>query len=582
MGFRRLIVALSSLATAAALTFLMYRVLAPGGWTVAKATMMVSFGVASLWVGLCLTNGVAGFLILTRRRVVTRTATGARNAHPLPGSEGETLVPHSMLHPTPSCRIAIGLTVRNEDMGAVLPPARRLLGELDAMGAGHAFALFILSDSTDAAAAAEERAVAAFRAADRDPARVRYRRRTDNAGFKAGNIMDFLDRHAAGFELMLVLDADSEMSGRAVLRLVHEMEMTPRLGIVQHLTVGLPAASAFPRLFQFGMRAGMRTWATAQAWWQGDESCYWGHNAVLRIAPFRAHCRLPLLPDGRTILSHDQIEAAMLAGAGWGIRLLPTEDGSFEANPPAMPEFMRRELRWLAGNLEYRHLLGMPGLRPMGRWQLIQAILLFSCTPFYLTFLIAAAAAAATDHTSPFPADAVLTVMLAWASAIYAPKLLGYLEVLLSSEQRARYGGASQLLVGMAAETVFTLLLDAISLVSKTTTTVRLLLGMRPAWTPQNRTDRGVSWMEAARLLWVHTALGVLIFAAFAQAGWVAVLWAAPLAGGLLVAIPFCTVTAAPRFGAWLRQCAVAAVPEELSPPRHALVDGGEYLGQTP
>ena len=177
------------------------------------------------------------------------------------------------------------------------------------------------------------------------------------------------------------------------------MRDDPSLGIIQHLTVGLPASSAFPRLFQFGMRAGMRTWATALAWWQGDECVYWGHNAVVRIAPFRTHCRLPLLPDGDPILSHDQIEAAMLRGAGWGIRLLAEEDGSYEANPPALPEFMRRELRWLAGNFEYRHLLRMPGLRPMGRWQLVQAILLFGCTPFYLTFLLAAAWAAATDTT---------------------------------------------------------------------------------------------------------------------------------------------------------------------------------------
>ncbi len=546
MVFRRLLVALLSLLTAAALMLLMHRALAPGGWTVAKAVMMGSFGFASLWVGLCFVQGVAGFAILMRHA---------------PGGAG-----WGAGQWIPASRIAIGLTVRNEDMTAVLPPVRRLLDALDAAGAGQAFGLFILSDSTDAAAGAEERAVAAFRASDPDPSRIRYRRRADNARFKAGNIMDFLEHHADGFELMLVLDADSQMSAAAVLRLVREMETNPRLGIVQHLTVGLPASSAFPRLFQFGMRAGMRTWATALAWWQGDECCYWGHNAVLRIAPFRAHGGLPLLPDGRPILSHDQVEAALLAGAGWGIRLLPEEDGSFEANPPALPEFMRRELRWLAGNLEYRHLLRMPGLRPMGRWQLIQAILLFGCTPFYLVLLFAAAFAAATDRESPFPAGAVLAVMLAWAGAIYAPKLLGYLEVLLKPDLRARYGGARGLWVGAAAETVFTLLMDALSVVSKTETTARLLLGMRPAWTPQNRSDRGVSWAEAARLLWLHTVVGLAAFAGFAQAGWGAVFWALPLAGGLLVGVPFCVLTADPRFGGWLRRWRVAAVPEELRP----------------
>ena len=138
-------------------------------------------------------------------------------------------------------------------------------------------------------------------------------------------------------------------------------------------------------------------------------------------------------------------------------------------------------------------------------------------------------------------------------------------QVLASRDKRACYGGAVRMLAGIAAETVFTLLMDAISVVSKTATTARLLLGMRPAWLPQNRAGRGVSWAEAARLLWPHTALGLLTFAAFAHAGWRTVLWAAPLAGGLPLAIPFCVLTASPRFGAWLWRHRIAAIPEELS-----------------
>ncbi len=41
---------------------------------------------------------------------------------------------------------AITVTVRNEDMGTVLPPLRRLLDQLDAAGAGERFALFGLAD----------------------------------------------------------------------------------------------------------------------------------------------------------------------------------------------------------------------------------------------------------------------------------------------------------------------------------------------------------------------------------------------------------------------------------------------------
>lgn len=566
MIVRRALVVLIVLTTAAGLAVLLWPLLSPGGWTLAKLLMLVCCLGAAPWVGLCVANGLIGFVILVAGgagsggKALGRTA-GVGEGMGLAQGEGE-------LCPAPPLSTAIAVTVRNEDMAAVLPPLRRLLDELDAAGAGAAFALFVLSDTTEPAAAqAEEHAVEAFRAADPVPARIRYRRRTDNTGFKAGNIMDFLDHHAEGFPLMLVLDADSQMSARAVLRLVHAMQADPSLGIVQHLTVGLPASSAFPRLFQFGMRAGLRTWATAIAWWQGDESCYWGHNAVLRVAAFRAHCRLPLLPGGRHILSHDQVEAAMLCGAGWGIRLLPEEDGSAEANPPALPEFIRRELRWLAGNFEYRHLLGLKGLRPMGRWQLIQAILLFACTPFYVLFLLGAALAAATDRVSPFPAGPALALTLVWAGALYSPKLLGYLELLLSRGKRARYGGAHRLLLGAAAEMAFTLLMDAISALSKTIATVRLACGMRAAWTPQNRTDRGVSWAEAARLLWPHTLLGVVVHAAFASAGMTALLWALPFTGGLLLSVPFCVLTASPRVGTWMQRIGLAAIPEEIAGP---------------
>jgi membrane glycosyltransferase len=327
----------------------------------------------------------------------------------------------------------------------------------------------------------------------------------------------------------------------------------------------LPAPSAFPRLFQFGMRAGMRTWATGQAWWQGDEGPYWGHNAVVRIAPFRAHCRMPILPDGQHILSHDQVEAAVLRAAGWGVRVLPDESGSWEANPPALPEFLRRELRWLAGNMQYRHLLRLPGLRPLGRWQLMQAILLFAGTPLYLLFLLGAATAAATDGISAFPTVPAVALTVGWFGALYAPKLLGYAEVALSPVKRDRYGGLARLVGGAILEIGFTLLLDAISAVAKTGAMLRLPFGRHTGWTPQNRRERGVTWGEASRLLWSQTVLGGLVFAGFVASGWTATLWALPLAGGLLTAIPLCVLTAEPRFGRWLRERQIAAVPEEIS-----------------
>lgn len=547
MAIRRACVMLLALLTVAGLGTLLWHVLAPGGWTLAKLAMLVAFAGTAPWTGLCAANGLIGFVIL----VASRDPTGL--VFPTGGGDRMAM-----------SRTAIALTVRNEDMHDVLPPLRRLLRELDLAGVGDAFTVFILSDSHDPRAVwVERQAVAAFRAADRDPGRIRYRRRDTNSGFKAGNIMDFLDHHGGSFEFMLTLDADSEMSAAAVLRLVRAMQADPTLGIAQHLTVGLPASSAFPRLFQFGMRAGMRTWAIGQAWWQGAEGPYWGHNALVRVAPFRRHCRLPLLPHGRHILSHDQVEAAMLRGAGWGVRVLPYEDGSWEAHPPALPEFLRRELRWLTGNLQYWHLLRMPGLRPLGRWQLVQAILLFANMPFYLLFLLAAATAAASDSTSGFPAAPAIALTAAWLGALYSPKLLGYLEVALSPSTREQYGGLARFAGGIVAELCFTLLVDAVAVVAKTRALLRLAIGTRPGWTPQNRRDRGVGWSEAARLLWPQTLLGLLVFSGFSFAGWPALLWALPLAGGLLAAIPICVLTADPRFGRWLRERQIGSIPEE-------------------
>ncbi|HEX3348486.1 MAG TPA: glucans biosynthesis glucosyltransferase MdoH [Acetobacteraceae bacterium] len=550
-------VALVTIAFAATLAVgaLLVAVLAVGGWTWWKLGILGCFVVMTPWLGLGPGNGLIGFLVLIGARHPARAV--------LPVSGDIETGP--VTAPT-----AIAVTIRNEAMELVLPPVRALLDGLDASGQGGCFTLFVLSDTQDPAlAATEAEAVARFAAAGSTPGRIRYRRRTGNDGFKAGNVMDFLDRLAGGFELAIMLDADSQMSADAVLRLVRIMQRAPRLAIVQHLTVGLPALAPLPRFFQFGMRAGMRTWATGQAWWQGAEGPYWGHNAIIRIAPFRQYCRLPALPDGSRILSHDQVEAARLCGAGWGVCVWAEETGSYEANPPTLPEFLRRDERWMAGNLQYRHLLAMPGLRPLGRWQLLQAILLFSGGPCYTAMLALAAVGIATTGAVHVPAGRLLALALAWPAAVYAPKWLGDAEVLLSRRRRASYGGAGRFLAGVAAETVFTLLLDAIALPHKTLGMTRLALGVRAGWAPQNRRARGVGWREAARMFWPHTLFGIAALVLLATGSRAAALWLLPFVAGLPLAIPFCVLTSSGTVSAWLRRRGIAAIPEEIAPARH-------------
>lgn len=543
MTVQRLVFAFVLSATVIVMMDLMIQVLAPGGWSAVKILLLACFLLTAPWLGICLGNALAGFAILLCARRPARTVL------PVKGDiDGAPI----------TARTALALTVRNEDLRSALPP---LIALLDALAPyGDRFALFVLSDTqSPAAIQAEEAAIATA-------PHIQYRRRAENSAFKAGNVMDFLDHHAAGFDFAITLDADSQMTAQAVLQLVRIMQADPRMGIVQHLTVGLPAASAFPRLFQFGMRAGMRVWATGQAWWQGDCGPYWGHNAILRIAPFRAHARLAPLPDGSPILSHDQVEAAQLRAAGWHVCVWADENGSLEANPPALPEFLRRDERWLAGNLQYRHLLAAPGFNPMGRWQLVQAIMLFLSAPLSTAMLVLATINAAISGAS-VPRGALWHLVLAWAGVIYAPKLLGYAEILLSAHKRARYGGAARFAMGAASELVFTLLLDAISQPSKTLALARVMLGAKPGWLPQNRADRGVGWGESAWLFWPHALLGIAVFATLLSVSAWATLMALPWAGGLLVAIPFCVWTSAPAVSAWLARRGVAATPEERALP---------------
>jgi membrane glycosyltransferase len=547
---RRLAFVLLCLGLALGLSVLLWRVLAPGGWTAWEGAVLLAWLGVVPWLAICAGNALLGAAI----RLFAADPVGL-------------VLPQLRLSPPAAAPLSTALAVclRNEDMAAVLPPLARLLDGLEAAGAGGQFTLWLLSDTQDPAfAGPEAQAAAAFAEARHGrPIPVRYRRRADNAGFKAGNVMEFLDHHAGGHALFLCLDADSEMSAAAVLRLVRCMEADPRLAVLQQLIVGRPADSAFARLFQFGMRAGMRLWATGQAWWQLDAGPYWGHNAILRIAPFRAHARLEPLPDGSPILSHDQIEAVRLQAAGWKLRCLPEEDGSLEGNPPSLPDFLIRDQRWGTGNMQYWRLLRLPGLTAMGRWQLLQAILLFVSAPLWLVLLLAGIGNAATGGAATTPGGALLLLLLAGWLALHAPKLLGYAELLLRPDRAAPYGGRAAVLRGALAELLFTTLADPITLVQKSRFLLGLPFGAGSGWLPQRRAAQGVRWRDAARLLWPQTLLGLGGMAVLLAAGGIAWAWGAPFLLPLVLAVPFCVATADPGLSRWLREHGVCATPEE-------------------
>ena len=396
-----------------------------------------------------------------------------------------------------------------------------------------------------------------------------------------------------------MLDADSLMTGPALTRLVRLMDAHPRLGILQTLVTGLPSRSAFARLFQFGMRHGMRSYTTGSAWWQGDGGPYWGHNAILRLAPFLAHCRLPTLPGrppfGGRVLSHDQVEAVLMRRAGYEVRVLPDEHGSFEESPPSLPDFLKRDLRWCQGNMQYVRLLGLPGVRPLGRLQLLLAILMYAAAPAWLAFVLLgmtqavlpALGAAGDAAPGAFWTKGVFSVGVGLFATMltmsFAPKLAGVAQTLLSPQLRRAYGGAPRIVVSTAVELFFSLLISPVMAVMQSLFIAGMVLfGRTVVWGAQRRSLREVRLAEAFRGLWAPTLLGLALTAT----AWVvvpaALPWLLPVVTGLVLAAPVAWVTASPALGHWLADRGVCAIPEEADPPPELRLAGYADPGPEP
>jgi membrane glycosyltransferase len=307
-------------------------------------------------------------------------------------------------------RVALIMTIRNEDPRRAFARFSAVRDDLVATGEASLIDYFVLSDTSDERIANMEQALCDDWNGRCRGGKLIYRRREVNTDFKAGNVRDFLERWGESYDLMLPLDADSVMSGDAIVRLIRVMQAYPKLGILQSLTVGTPAQSAFARLFQFGMRHSMRSYTMGGAWWSGDCGPYWGHNALIRVRPFRDLCELPVLPGkpplGGSILSHDQLEAALMRRAGYEVRVVPVEGGSYEDNPPALLEFAKRDVRWCQGNMQYWPFITWPGLKMVSRVQIALAILMYlgsaaTTVSIGLALVIAASGGFENRHDRP-------------------------------------------------------------------------------------------------------------------------------------------------------------------------------------
>lgn len=555
LRMRRWLVLALNLASMAGLAWAMGSLLGGRGWSAPTITFMTIYLIGLPWTLLGFWNSVIGFIILRLAPDPAGYVNPALRITP-PSSPIVT-------------RTAVCLCVRNEDVAAAYGRLRTMIESVLATGHGEHFDFHVLSDTSDFEIGALEEVM--FLRLQVEYARVglRYRRRRENAGYKAGNLEEFAARCRGQYQHMIVLDADSVMSGAAMLRLVRAMQANPKLGILQTLVVGRPAESGFTRIFQFGMRHGMRAQTTGGAWWQGSAGPYWGHNAIIRIDPFVEHCKLPVLPGkapmGGWVLSHDQVEAALMRGAGWDVRVTPDEYESWEENPTNLPDFLKRDLRWCQGNLQYLGLLNMPGLKPMGRFQLINAIMMYAGAPMNLLML----AAGLTIALAPHPPDLATSMAFGlYAAALFlgfAPRLLGVLDTLISGRARL-YGGARRMSAGCLLDFVFSFMVGPVMMIAQTVFIVGLCFGKKVMWDAQNRADRSVTLREALHGLWPQLAFGLLTLTILSLAEPVAILWAGLTIFPCILAIPFACVTAGRGFSRLLVKTRLCAVPDEYAP----------------
>jgi len=581
LGRRRLLFATAVFVTYALALLAMARLLGADGFGLVDLVLLACFAAMLPWNVIGFWNAVVGFALLTFVRDPM--------ARIFPGSAVGNAVASRM-------RLAIVMPVYNEDPARAIRHLEQTVASLIGTGALLDFEVFLLSDTQLAGAAAAERAAfEAWCARSDRRGRLHYRRRSHNRDNKTGNLWDFLDTRGARFDLMLVLDADSVMAGEAILRLVQIMEARPKLGILQQLIVGLPNHSPFARIFQFGMRHGMRAHTMGSAWWQGDCGPYWGHNAMIRVAPFVEHCRLPTLPGspplGGRILSHDQVEATLMRCAGWEVRVLPDECGSFEENPPTLPDFIKRDLRWCQGNWQYLQLVGRPGLHAISRLQLSLAILMYVSGPAWILFSLVGLGRAiglgmgigATGTLpllgSPAPWEP-WALLVATMSIVFAPKLAGVAQVLRSARLRSDYGGGGRVLLSTGIELLFSFVLAAIMAVAQSIFVLGLAAGRAVQWDAQLRDSRALPWREAVRGLWPQTLLGLVVGASVcALAPPAARIWAVLFSAPLMLAVPFAVVTSWTGLGRGLARLGLCATPEEVDPPPIVIASGHARWG---
>jgi membrane glycosyltransferase len=384
---------------------------------------------------------------------------------------------------------------------------------------------------------------------------------------------------------MVVLDADSIMSGECLTSLVRLMEANPTTGIIQTAPRAARRETPFGRMQQFAIRVYGQLFVAGIAFWQLGAAYYWGHNAIIRIAPFMRHCGLARLPGNGTlsgeILSHDFVEAALMRRAGWSVWIAYDLPGSYEEVPATLEDELRRDWRWCRGNLMNARFALAAGMHPAHRAVFLAGVMCYLSAPLWLLSLALSTVSVGLQalvgpryfiHPRQlFPSwpewhrGWSLGLLLVTSVILFAPKALG--AILALARGSREFGGPVRLLLSALAEAVGSALFAPIRMSFHALFVPFALLGLDPEWRSPRRGDSETSWRRAAGHFLAPTLLGI---------GWAAgvyllspgsLWWFLPVVGALAASIPIAVGSSRTSLGRRMRLARIFAIPEETRPP---------------
>ncbi|MEL6433367.1 MAG: glucans biosynthesis glucosyltransferase MdoH [Pseudomonadota bacterium] len=470
--------------------------------------------------------------------------------------------------PDKSLKVALLMPIHNEVPWNVFGNARSMLEELRGRGGQHEYALFILSDTRDdKIAEIEQTSVQALKESSPDVT-LYYRRRVSNTDRKVGNIANWVRRWGGDWPAMVVLDADSLMTGRAIRQLTDALVADPGAGLIQSCPQLIGAQTVFSRMQQFANGVYGTALAEGLARWTGQEGNYWGHNAIIRTEAFAASAGLPHMrsPLGRDtlIMSHDFVEAGLLRRAGWSVRVLPRLRGSYEETPANLIDHIQRDRRWCQGNLQHLQLLATKGLRPASRYHLFHGAMSYILSPIWFALLVMWALigqgsdASVLTYFSPdnplmptWPEMSegrhALVIALMY-SLLLAPKLMGIVAIPLTRTRFSDYGGPLRFSMSFFSELLLSVAYAPILMVQQMIAVFRTAFGLQKGWTPQSREGGSYGLVTLLISHALETVSGIALI--FGMVAGLVSLWLLPIAISLAVAVPLSALSGVSLHGA--------------------------------